>query len=50
MFTVLANPNQELEQKRLNKEVAETKEKVKNINEIVALNATDWQKNNETIK
>ncbi|MDO6630492.1 ORF6N domain-containing protein [Bacillus thuringiensis] len=42
MFTVLAN--QEIEQKRLSKEVTETKEKVENISEIVALNTTDWRK------
>ncbi|WP_242503601.1 ORF6N domain-containing protein, partial [Bacillus albus] len=42
MFTVLAN--QEVEQKRLSKEVIETKEKVENISEIVALNTTDWRK------
>ncbi|PGS84211.1 hypothetical protein COC69_00075 [Bacillus cereus] len=42
MFTVLAN--QEIEQKRLSKEVTETKEKVENISEIVALNTTEWRK------
>ncbi|PEA87054.1 ORF6N domain-containing protein [Bacillus thuringiensis] len=42
MFTVLAN--QEIEQKGLSKEVIETKEKVENISEIVALNTTDWRK------
>ncbi|MED2764858.1 hypothetical protein P4283_22925 [Bacillus thuringiensis] len=46
-FTVLAN--QELEQTCLNKEVMETKEKVENISEIVALNATDWRKETTTL-
>ncbi|WP_255446560.1 hypothetical protein [Bacillus sp. JAS24-2] len=47
MFTVLAN--QEIEQKRLSKEVTETKEKVENISEIVTLNTTDWRKETTTL-
>ncbi|MDO6634124.1 Rha family transcriptional regulator [Bacillus thuringiensis] len=47
MFTVLAN--QEIEQKRLSKEVIETKEKVESISEIVALNTTDWRKETTTL-
>ncbi|MED2763456.1 Rha family transcriptional regulator [Bacillus thuringiensis] len=47
MFTVLVN--QEIEQKRLNKAVTETKEKVENISEIVALNETNWRKETTTL-
>lgn len=47
MFTTLAN--QEIEQKRLSKEVSETKEKVENISEIVALNSIDWRKETTTL-
>lgn len=47
MFTVLVN--QEIEQKHLDKEVTETKEKVENISGIVALNAPDWRKETTTL-
>jgi len=42
MFKAIAN--NEIEQKRLNKEIEETKQQVHNISEIVALNSIDWRK------
>ncbi|MFS0822136.1 ORF6N domain-containing protein [Bacillus sp. 1P02SD] len=47
MFTALAQ--NELEQKRLSKEVAETKQEVQNIRDIVALNTRDWRKDVNSI-
>ena len=47
MFKAIANT--ELEQKRLNTEMQETKEEIKEIREVVSLNSTDWRKDTSAL-
>lgn len=47
MFQALANS--ELEQKKMKEDIEETKEKLKGIKEVVALNSTDWKNDSKNL-
>lgn len=47
MFKAIAN--NELEQKKLKEAVEETKEEIKGIREVVAINSTDWRKDTSSL-